>query len=364
MKLKNLRLINFKNHLDSSWEFNDRVNCFVGANGVGKTNVLDAIHYLSLTKSYFNSSDSLSVNFDSKYFTIKGSFVKEDNFSDIVCNVKEGYTKSLKNNDKKYKRFSDHIGNYPVVFISPTDTVLITDHSDTRRRYLNSGISQYNNLYLKTLIDYNKTIKQRNKFLKKYLNSSGFDNDTLDSYNQMLVKMGFFIFSERKKYIEKLVPVFQKYYSNISRDKEKVNIKYRTQIYDDNDYLIQLNNSLKLDRESCRTSFGVHKDDLLFTLNNFSVKKHASQGQQKSFLISLKLAQFEFLKESLGLKPILLLDDIFDKLDHRRVESLISLVKEGAFNQVFITDTNKERSKEILDKTSTEYSIFKIVNDK
>ena len=143
-----------------------------------------------------------------------------------------------------------------------------------------------------------------------------------------------------------------------------MNIKYRTQIYDDNDYLIQLNNSLKLDRVSCRTSFGVHKDDLLFTLNNFSVKKHASQGQQKSFLISLKLAQFEFLKESLGLKPILLLDDIFDKLDHRRVESLISLVKEGAFNQVFITDTNKERSKEILDKTSTEYSIFKIVNDK
>ena len=219
MKLKNLRLLNFKNHLDSSWEFNDRVNCFVGDNGSGKTNILDAIYYLSLTKSYFNSSDSTSINFNSEYFTIKGSFVRENNFSNIVCNVKDGFPKSVKNNDKKYKRFSDHIGNYPVVFVSPTDTSLITEHSDSRRKYLDSGISQCNNFYLKTLISYNKTIKQRNELLKHFLLSNTFDKITLSTYNELLIKHGSIIFSERKKYLEKFVPVFQKYYTEISSGK-------------------------------------------------------------------------------------------------------------------------------------------------
>lgn len=361
MKLKNLRLLNFKNHLDSSWEFNDRVNCFVGDNGSGKTNILDAIYYLSLTKSYFNSSDSTSINFNSEYFTIKGSFIRENSFSNIVCNVKDGFPKSVKNNNKKYKRFSDHIGHYPVVFVSPTDTSLITEHSDSRRRYLDSGISQFNNFYLRTLISYNKTIKQRNELLKNFLLSNTFDKTTLSTYNELLVKYGSIIFSERKKYLEKFVPVFQKYYTEISSGKEKVDIEYKSQL-NENHYLTQLNNSLKQDKISCRTSVGIHKDDLLFTLKGSSVKKYSSQGQQKSFLISLKLAQFDFLKEELGLKPILLLDDIFDKLDDKRVESLISLVKRGTFNQVFITDTSKERSEEILKKTSSEYSIFNIQN--
>ena len=361
MKLKNLRLLNFKNHLDSSWEFNDRVNCFVGDNGSGKTNILDAIYYLSLTKSYFNSSDSTSINFDSEYFTIKGSFIKENNYSNIVCNVKDGFPKSVKNNDKKYKRFSDHIGIYPVVFVSPTDTTLITEHSDSRRKYLDSGISQFNNYYLRTLISYNKTIKQRHELLKYFLLSNTFDEITLSTYNELLVSYGCIIFSERKKYLEKFIPVFQRYYTEISSGKEKVDIEYKSEL-NENDYLTQLNNSLKQDKISCRTSVGIHKDDLLFTLNGSSVKKYASQGQQKSFLISLKLAQFDFLKEELGLKPILLLDDIFDKLDDKRVESLISLVKRGTFNQVFITDTSKERSEEILKKTSSEYSIFNIQN--
>ena len=361
MKLKNLRLLNFKNHLDSSWKFNDRVNCFVGDNGSGKTNILDAIHYLSLTKSYFNSRDSTSINFNSKYFTIKGCFIRENNFSDIVCNVKDGFPKSVKNNDKKYKRFSDHIGNYPVVFVSPTDTILITEHSDTRRKYLDSGISQFNNFYLRTLISYNKVIKQRNGLLKHFLLTNTFDEITLSTYNKLLIKYGHIIFSERKKYLEKFIPVFQKYYTEISSGKEKVDVEYKSHI-NENDYLTQLNNSLKQDKISCRTSIGVHKDDLLFTLNGFSVKKHSSQGQQKSFLISLKLAQFDFLKEELGLKPILMLDDIFDKLDDKRVESLVSLVKIGTFNQVFITDTSKERSEEILKKTSSEYTIFNIDN--
>ncbi|MBT6808557.1 MAG: DNA replication/repair protein RecF, partial [Flavobacteriales bacterium] len=179
MKLKNLRLLNFKNHEDSRWDFNERVNCFIGDNGCGKTNVLDAIHYLSLTKSYFNSQDSVSVNFDSDFFTIKGSFEKDEINSDIICNVSEKTSKSLKINDKRYKRFSDHIGSFPVVFISPTDTNLITENSDTRRRYIDSGISQFDSGYLKNLISYNKTLKQRNKLLKHFAETNTFDEITL-----------------------------------------------------------------------------------------------------------------------------------------------------------------------------------------
>ena len=347
--------------MDSQWEFTSSINCFVGDNGAGKTNILDAIHYLSLTKSYFNSNDSTSINFNSEFFTIKGSFKKQDNFSDIVCNVKEGHPKSVKNNDKKYKRFSDHIGNYPVVFISPTDTNLIYDNSDTRRKYLDSAISQFNNMYLKTLISYNKTLKQRNSLLKQFAFSNTFDEFTLSTYNEVLVNYGKIIYLEREKYLSKLNPVFQKYYSEISSGKEEVSIEYQSQLKDNN-FIEILESSIMKDRSSTRTSVGIHKDDLLFKLDNHSIKKHGSQGQQKSFLISLKLAQFEFMKEELCLNPILLLDDIFDKLDDKRIECLVSFVKKGKFNQVFITDTNKERSENILKKIDSDYTIFNIEN--
>ena len=359
MKLKNLRLLNFKNHLDSHWEFNNRINCFVGDNGSGKTNILDAIHYLSLTKSYFNSNDSTSINFDSDFFTIKGSFEKKDNFSNIVCNVKVGSNKSLKNNEKKYKRFSDHIGNYPVVFISPTDTNLIYDNSDTRRKYVDSGISQFDSVYLQNLISYNKTLKQRNKLLKQFTTTNTFDPFTLETYDELLIKYGEIIFCEREKYLKKLTPVFQQYYSDISGGNEEVGIEYKSQL-NENILSELLKKSLDVDRLQSRTTVGIHKDDLVFTLNNFPIKKHGSQGQQKSFLISLKLAQFEFMKMKLELDPILLLDDIFDKLDDKRVECLISFVKKGIFNQVFITDTNQDRSEGILKKTESDYTIFNI----
>lgn len=345
--------------MDSHWEFNNRINCFVGDNGSGKTNILDAIHYLSLTKSYFNFSDSASINFNSDFFTIKGSFEKKDNFSNIVCHVMQGSSKSLKNNDKKYKRFSDHIGNYPVVFISPTDTNLIYDNSDTRRKYVDSGISQFNSVYLQNLISYNKTLKQRNKLLKQFTTTNTFDSFTIETYDELLIKYGEIIFCEREKYLKKLIPVFQQYYLDISGGNEEVGIEYKSQLKE-NVLSELLNKSLEIDRISSRTNVGIHKDDLVFTLNNYPIKKHGSQGQQKSFLISLKLAQFEFMKMKLDLDPILLLDDIFDKLDDKRVESLISFVKKGKFNQVFVTDTNQERSENILKKTESDYTIFNI----
>ena len=345
--------------MDSHWEFNNRVNCFVGDNGSGKTNILDAIHYLSLTKSYFNSSDSTSINFNSDFFTIKGSFEKKENLSEIVCNVKDGSSKSLKNNEKKYKRFSDHIGNYPVVFISPTDTNLIYDNSETRRKYVDSGISQFNSAYLQNLISYNKTLKQRNKLLKNFATTNTFDSFTLETYDELLIKYGEIIFCEREKYLQKLIPVFQQYYLEISGGDEEVGIEYKSQL-SENVFLDLLKKSLEIDKISSRTNVGIHKDDLVFTLNNYPIKKHGSQGQQKSFLISLKLAQFEFMKMKLGLDPILLLDDIFDKLDDKRVECLVSFVKKGKFDQVFITDTNKERSENILINTGSDYTIFNI----
>lgn len=345
--------------MDSQWEFNSSVNCFVGDNGSGKTNILDAIHYLSLTKSYFNSNDSTSINYNSEFFTIKGMFEKQESFSDIVCNVKEGSPKSVKNNDKKYKRFSDHIGSYPVVFISPTDSNLIYDNSDTRRKYIDSGISQFNIVYLKNLITYNKTLKQRNKLLKHFANTNSFDEFTLSTYNELLVKYGNAIYNDRKEYLKRLTPVFQQYYNEISGGAEIVSVEYKSQL-DHDGFLIQLEDSLENDRRSTRTNVGIHKDDLVFTLDGYPIKKHGSQGQQKSFLISLKLAQFEFMKLEIGLNPILLLDDIFDKLDDKRVECLVSFVKKGKFNQVFITDTNRERSEDILKKTDSDYTIFNI----
>ena len=345
--------------MDSQWEFNSSVNCFVGDNGSGKTNILDAIHYLSLTKSYFNSNDSTSINYNSEFFTIKGMFEKQESFSDIVCNVKEGSPKSVKNNDKKYKRFSDHIGSYPVVFISPTDSNLIYDNSDTRRKYIDSGISQFNIVYLKNLISYNKTLKQRNKLLKHFANTNSFDEFTLSTYNELLVKYGNAIYNDRNEYLKRLIPVFQQYYNEISGGAEMVSVEYKSQL-DHDGFLKQLEESLENDRRSTRTNVGIHKDDLVFTLDEYPIKKHGSQGQQKSFLISLKLAQFEFMKLEIGLNPILLLDDIFDKLDDKRVECLVSFVKKGKFNQVFITDTNRERSEDILKKTDSDYTIFNI----
>lgn len=363
MKLNTIQLLNFKNHIDSRWEFKNDVNCFIGDNGSGKTNILDAIHYLSLTKSYFNVSDSSSINFNSEYFSIKGDFKKNEISSNIICSVKEGGSKSLKNNDKKYKRLSDHIGKYPVIFISPTDTNLINERSDIRRRYLNSSIAQFNQSYLKKVISYNKTLKQRNRLLKHFYETNTFDNNILSTYNDILVDIGLKIYTERTNYLKRLTPVFQKYYYALSNNREIVNIKYDSQL-NDGDFSTLLSKNIEKDRKSKYTSIGIHKDDLLFTLNNYPLQKHGSQGQQKTFVIALKLAQFEFIKQQIEMSPILLLDDIFDKLDIKRVGCLVSFIDKGFFNQVFITDTNKNRIEKILTNTNINYTIFNIKLDR
>tara|TARA_B100000900_G_scaffold213003_1_gene180528 strand:+ start:1031 stop:2110 length:1080 start_codon:yes stop_codon:yes gene_type:complete len=359
MFLKELSLFQFKNHTESNFIFNEKINCFVGDNGVGKTNILDAIHYLSLTKSYFNYIDSNNIQFNEDFFLIKGLFENKEDLDEIFCNYSLNKGKILKKNKKRYTRFSDHIGSYPIIIISPTDSNLIIEGSETRRKYLDSSISQFNTLYLKNLINYNKNLKQRNSLLKQFSERNYFDPISLENFDKNLVMHGNEIHKLRKHFLENLTPVFNSYYKQISSNKEKVKLEYKSQL-NDKSFSSLLKENIEKDKHSFNTSCGIHKDDIIFQMNNYSVKKIGSQGQQKSFLISLKLAQFDFITNKLGFKPILLLDDIFDKLDDKRVEKLISFTSNGTFSQIFITDTHEERSKTILKKTGIDFKIFKL----
>ena len=363
MFLKELELHQFKNHTKSKFTFKEPVNCFVGNNGAGKTNILDAIYYLSQTKSYFNHIDKQNIQFDKGYFMLKGVFEKIKNTSEIQCSLKDGETKNIKKNKKKYKRFSEHIGKFPVIIISPTDTNLILEDSEIRRRYIDSSIAQYKQSYLQTLIQYKRTLKQRNSLLKQFEEKGYFDNITLDIYDKKLIEYGDNIHKERTVFLQQLNPVFNKYYTEISESQELVNLEYKSQL-NENDFSTLMKENHTNDRISKKTQVGIHKDDVLFKMNNYPIKKIGSQGQQKSFLISLKLAQFEFIKEQVKFKPILLLDDIFDKLDDHRILKIIGFVNKNIFGQVFITDTHAERSEEILKKAELKYSVYTIDNGK
>ena len=361
MHLKSLQLHQFKNHTDTELIFNKNVSCFVGNNGAGKTNILDAIHYLSNTKSYFNHIDIQNIQFNHNYFMLKGVFSKEEKEIEIQCNVKDKAGKIISHNQKKYKRFSEHIGRFPIVIISPTDTNLILEGSETRRKYIDTSISLYEKPYLQLLINYNKTLKQRNHLLKRFSENGYFDQLSLDIYNDQLIDSGEAIYKKRCDFIKNLNPVFNRYYTQISSSQETVNLKLRSQL---EEYSLAelLKESLIKDRASNYTQCGIHKDDIIFHMNDKSIKKIGSQGQQKSFLIALKLAQFEFIEKQLGFKPILLLDDIFDKLDENRVIQLINLINKNVFNQVFITDTQKIRCENILNKANIEYNLYVIDN--
>ena len=361
MFLKELELYQFKNHTESRFTFTKPVNCFVGNNGAGKTKIIDAIHYLSQTKSYFNHIDKQNIQFDQSYFMLKGVFEKAKNISEIQCNLKEGETKIIKRNNKKYKRFSEHIGEFPIIIISPTDSNLILEDGEVRRKYIDSSIAQYKQSYLQLLIQYKRTLKQRNSLLKQFEDKGYFDNITLEIYDNQLIEYGNNIHEERKNFLKELNPVFNKYYTEISASKELVDLEYKSQL-NDKDFSTLMKENHTNDRISKKTQAGIHKDDILFKMNSYPIKKIGSQGQQKSFLIALKLAQFEFIKEKVEFKPILLLDDIFDKLDDHRILKIIGFVNKNIFGQVFITDTHAERSEEILKKSELQYSIYTIDN--
>ncbi len=362
MYLQSLNITNFKNYSEATINFSEKINCFTGDNGTGKTNLLDAIHYLSFCKSYFNPVDTQNIKHHENFFAIHGQFIRNGDSSDKVsCVQKSGERKLFKLNDKTYDRLADHIGAFPLVMISPYDRDLINDGSEIRRKLIDSVISQFDKVYLDDLINYNKALQQRNSLLKQFAERHFFDPSMLEIWDEQLSRLGSEIYRKRKVFIERFVPIFQKYFDFISEGKENVSIEYESHLHDSEPGAL-LSSTLDKDLALRYTTAGIHKDDLKLSIFEYPIKKFGSQGQQKSFVIAIKLAQFEYTKEEKGYKPILLFDDIFDKLDDHRVQQLIKLVSENNFGQVFITDTQRSRIENVFEIIDIDHLIFNVTD--
>ncbi len=358
VRLLELHLLNFKSFKEASVLLDSDVTCFSGFNGEGKTNMLDAIRYLSMCKSYFNAADYQNINHDEESFLIKGTVKKHEEKDLLTCAVSRASKKVFKRNKKEYQRLSDHIGLYPSVMISPTDEDLIKEGSEIRRRFINGIIAQYDKSYLNDMVQYKRALNQRNRLLKHFQLERRFDAESLEIYDFKLIELNQRIFEKRQKFISEFKPWFQNLHEQISGNKEKVSLEYKTSC--NANLPEQFKASLEKDKFSARTNVGVHKDDLEFTIGTHPIKKFGSQGQQKTFLIALKLGQSLFMEEATGLKPFLLLDDIFDKLDEQRVANLMKLVSENKFGQIFITDTDDNRVPELFKNLPITMNTYRI----
>lgn len=359
MHLQQLSVINFKNYDEAELVFSEEVNAFTGNNGAGKTNLLDAIHYLSLCKSYFNPIDSQQIKQGADFFIITGTFNKNDQPETVACSVKRNQKKQFKRNKKDYQRLADHIGLLPLVMISPNDTSIITEGSEERRKFIDNVISQTDNHYLDELIVYNKILTNRNALLKQVNETGRYDAGLFEVINEQLMDSGMRIFERRRAFMDTFVPVFNQHYDFLSDNAERVELIYESQLLADN-FDSLLKKSFDRDKALERTTAGIHKDDLQFNIHGMAMKKFGSQGQQKSFLIALKLAQYTFLYQQKGFKPLLLLDDIFDKLDDGRVTKLMQMVSNNDFGQVFITDTGVGRVESVFNKIEVPVKLFKV----
>ncbi|MDG1427635.1 MAG: DNA replication/repair protein RecF [Crocinitomicaceae bacterium] len=361
MHLQNLHLVNFKNYVEADIPLSKGINCFVGNNGAGKTNILDAVHYLSMCKSYMNVVDRQNIKFEEPFFVIQGEWQKEDQVISIHCAVKTGSKKVFRRNKKEYEKLADHIGQFPAVMISPYDRDLISEGSDLRRKWMDGIISQFDRKYLDDIVKYSKVLAQRNALLKNMAEHRLFDRESIEVWNVQMAELGHRIHDKRKQFLEAFIPVFQKHYNSIGNVSELVELNYRSQLNERPlDELL-----LEFERKDAHTRYsnaGTHKDDLLFEIKGHPVKKFGSQGQQKSFIIALRLAQYEWLKQKLGVTPVLLLDDIFDKLDHDRVKRLMTLVADHFFGQVLVTDTDEDRVRQIFSSNDLESKIFKVAD--
>lgn len=361
MKIEELSLHQFKNHHHSEISFSSGINAFVGANGSGKTNILDAIHYLSMCKSYLNSIDKQNIEFNEKFFSISGIWKYDEKKYTVNCTYKLGAKKTVKLNKKEYEKLADHIGKFPVVFISPYDGDLINEGSELRRKWIDGIISQVDPAYLKCLQLYQKVLNQRNALLKNMAEHRLFDLESIEIWDAQLEKHGNQIHEVRASFLESFIPIFKRFYKEIANEQENVKIEYRSQLKDA-DFSKLLIEYHKKDSYTQYSNVGTHKDDLLFTIKGHPIKKFGSQGQQKSFVIALRLAQFDWLKTMKETSPILLLDDIFDKLDHERVQKLVSLVTTNFFGQVIISDTDKDRMVKLLKSLSIKSKLFETEN--
>lgn len=359
MFLHKLTILNFKNIAEQTLSLSSGINCFVGSNGAGKTNVLDAVYYLSISKSALTMTDGQSVRHGEEFFMLDGAYTTDDRrHESIVCSFSRKGGKTLKRNGKEYERISDHVGLIPVVMVSPADTALISDAADERRRYLNAFISQLDRNYLRDAMRYNAVLGERNRLLKM-----SHDDTMLSIYDQQLSELGDRIHASRREYIAKLQPIVAEYYKSLSADREQIELTYRSEL-NDRPMAELLLASREKDFANEFTTSGIHRDDMVLKIGGYPLRKYGSQGQQKSFLIALKLAQYAIVAAHCGERPILLLDDLFDKLDMSRVEELIRLVGGDNFGQIFITDCNKVRLQNILDKACSQYSLFTVEEGK
>ena len=357
--LTKISIINYKNIVDKEYNLDPKINCFVGNNGVGKTNILDSIYHLALGKSYFNLRNDQLINKNEDFMVIDGLFDLNGKKENIICSIKRGDKKNLKRNGKTYKKFSNHIGLIPVVLISPYDNDLINEGSSERRKFIDSIISQNNKEYLINLIAYSRVIQNRNSLLKQYNKSVDFDLDTIKIYDDQIIKLSEPIFMARKNFFNDFKDLVIEKYDQISENQEKISIEYKSDLFD-SEIKNLIENSFQKDVILQYTSSGIHKDDFIFNLDGSRIKKFGSQGQQKSFLIALKLAQFEYLKNKTGNSPILLLDDIFDKLDLIRVKRIVEIVNSTNFGQLFLSDTDRERIEKVLSSLNLSSKIFDV----
>jgi len=359
MYLKTLTLVNFRNFRSFGYDASQRINCFVGNNGVGKTNLLEAIHYLSFSKSFINYSDRLNITHGEEMFLIQGDYERNGSSEKIYCAFKSGQKKVLRDNGKEYEKMSDHIGFIPLVYALPSDSTMIFAGSEQRRRFIDQVISQFDHNYLNELIAYNHGIEQRNKMLKDAARESKFDNLSFEVWDDFLSEKSAYIYKVRNDFINGFLSSFQKYFELISGGNETVELIYESQLASENP-LTLLKKSFHRDSVLQYTTTGVHRDELIFNIEKHALRSTGSQGQQKSFVAALKFAQFYFIKNKTGLAPILLLDDIFDKLDHERVGNIMNIVSGEQFGQIFITDTDEKRIRNMLSHIDIESNILNI----
>ena len=359
MYLRKISIINFKNIADAELELSEGINCFTGNNGAGKTNVLDAVHYMSMSKSSLQMTDGQSLRHGEEFFILDGAYRTDEGKSEnIVCSFSRRAGKTLKRNGKEYDRISDHIGLIPAVIVSPADTVLISDSADERRRYLNAFISQLDRAYLRAVMRYKSVLQERNTLLKV-----SHDETMLSIYDAQLSDLAATIYDRRREMVGRLRPLTAEYYAALSGDREQVELIYRSDL-DEAPMAELLLASRERDFANEYTTRGVHRDDMVLRIGGYPLRKYGSQGQQKSFLLALKLAQYSIVAQTAGERPILLLDDLFDKLDMSRVEELLRLVAGERFGQIFITDCNKVRLQTVLGNAGADYALFSVAEGK
>lgn len=362
MQLTALQLLHFKNWPEADLAFCSGVNCLLGDNGSGKTNVLDAVHYLCLTKSYFNPIDQYNIAHGAEHMLVSGTFERRGEVEVVACGVQRGVKKTMRRNDKAYDRLSDHIGRFPAVMIAPDDASIIHEGSDARRKWMDSVVCQLDRPYLQQLVDYNKALTQRNNLLRYFAENRVWDVAMLEPWTEQMIPTARAIRARRSAFVAAFNPMFERVYAELSGRKEQARVVYKTHVPDEDEAARAMWRGAEADdRRLRRTTVGVHKDDLVFELDGHPLKRMGSQGQQKSFLIALRLAQLAFMEAATGVKPILLLDDIFDKIDDKRVAALMDLVTRDEVGQVFITDTSLGRIPDLFREAGADVRVFEVV---